>query len=616
MITDPSPFDLLGEMLLRTGGAPVPAGLGSAVPIPFIGGTTGLALPPMAVPSLLKFIGTYMTLNDYVPQGFRVSRTNAEVLLPQFAADMAFPEMISALAALNHFAHYPTKSSPAIDTLRAVLQPETRTRFEAMLPQRQPFARQPVLRAMREVLSAPSRHVTPTMPPGIAPIMMVHAAGDALSHGAPTTTGTIGGWPELYVLDLVANWNFHASDDKWALMVRQATLWRSNSDRTAIHFDGKSACQLLVEASGLEPEDFLALGFGLAAHATAWVPTKPQLVRLDAGLSMDAAKVAAFAKLVCASPEEIASRFSAAAKSTWDFLPLEATPVLAMPGGYLVLDESLLWARVTSGLYWIVFDHLKATSGEEAALAWTRAWGDVVEAAVGDALRRCAVRALDGSPAFWTEDDLHAAYGKDTKASDFVLDLGDWLVAVEVVSGRITTGTRIELARSAFDKDVERLIMKKLRQLDATARCLVWSEEPLTGLRPTPPRRVLPLVVAAMGFPYIEPVVAHIEQLATDEELLTDGRIGPLCICDLRELELLEGATSAGDSLSAILTTWQHETRGRRSFWDWTTSRPGGAPPRPSRMCDEGTRVANELRRRLGVQGDTGRSWVPEGPAG
>ena len=611
----PSPYDVFGEILLDAGGAAILQSLGSADPIPFMVGTAALALPPMAAPSLLEFVGTYMTLNDYVPQGFGVSRTNAEALLPQFAADMVFPEMISALAALNHFAHYPMESSSAIDTLRAALKPEARARLEAMLPHRQPFARQPVLRAMREVLAAPSRNVTPTMSPGIAPIMMVHAAGDALSHGTPTIAGTIGGWPELYVLDLVANGAFHAADDKWALMVRQATLWRSNGDRAAIHFAGKNACDLLVEASGLEPEDFLALGFGLAAHATGWTPKKPQLLWLDAGLSMDAAKVAAFDKLVCASPEEIASRFSAAARSTWDFLPLEATPVLSMPGGYLVLDESLLWARVTSGLYWIVFDHLKATSGEATALAWTRAWGDIVEAAVGDALARCAVPTLDGSPALWTEDDLHAAYGDDRKASDFVLDLGDWLVAVEVVSGRITTGTRIELARSAFDNDVERLVMKKLRQLDDTAQCLIESEEPLTGHRPASARKVLPVVVAAMGFPYIQPVVTHIEQLAIHEGLFTDGRVGPLCICDLRELELLEGAAAAGDSLAAILTAWRRETQGRRSFWDWATSRPGGAPPRPPRMRDEGTEVSNELRRRLGVQGDCGKPWAPDGPS-
>ena len=109
----PSPYDVIGEIRLDAGGAAILQSLGSANPISFMVGTAALALPPMAAPSLLQFVGTYMTLNDYVPQGFGVSRTNAEALLPQFAADMVFPEMISALAALNHFAHYRMESSSA-----------------------------------------------------------------------------------------------------------------------------------------------------------------------------------------------------------------------------------------------------------------------------------------------------------------------------------------------------------------------------------------------------------------------------------------------------------------------------------------------------------------------
>lgn len=88
----PSSYDVFGEILLDAGGAAILQSLGSADPIPFMVGTAALALPPMAAPSLFEFVGTYMTLNDYVPQGFGVSRTNAEALLPQFAADMVFSD--------------------------------------------------------------------------------------------------------------------------------------------------------------------------------------------------------------------------------------------------------------------------------------------------------------------------------------------------------------------------------------------------------------------------------------------------------------------------------------------------------------------------------------------
>lgn len=115
---------------------------------------------------------------------------------------------------------------------------------------------------------------------------------------------------------------------------------------------------------------------------------------------MEPGRIADFVRLATATPEELAVRVAVQQRSTRNFLAFGKTPVLRFPEGLLVLDESLLWERITIGRYWLVFDHLKAGEGDAVALAWTRAWGDMVEAAVGEILARCCLASLGGSPLF------------------------------------------------------------------------------------------------------------------------------------------------------------------------------------------------------------------------
>lgn len=567
---------------------------------------------------MFDFGGVYISLSDYsrhlVTQS--VNSEDSEALLTLLAADAPYEEMIFGLAALSHFAHYPEQGAPAIQTLRSALRQEVRQHLDELLQHRQAFARQPVLRAMREVLRYPDRVPMGRFPPGIAQILLVHAAGDSLNSAPRASEDKIGDMPSDIVIDLVANWVFHESDDRWSLMTRVATLWRRFGHLAGEYLDGRNAVDLLTDATGLEPEDMLALGFILSGYSMLWTPAKPQLLRLDEGIGIDPSKVEAFARCVCATPEEMALKVQSDSSSTWDYLAFEKTPVLRLPNGYLVLDESLLWERVTNGLYWFVHDYLKVSEGESSRKAWTQAWGDIVETAVGDILEHCIIASLDGSALIWSEDDFHEAYGDDKKSADFILDCGDKLLLFEVVSGQVKTGTRIDLGREAFDQDIEKLVMKKVRQLHSTAIMLLTDEAPLTGISPVSQRQIIPIVVAAMGFPYIEPVIKHVRDLMKSERLLENPLIKGLCILDFRELELIEAKAESGIDPATALLEWFEGTDALVSFWNWSITRANGRPLRPTRVSGEGIFVANELRRRIRVADDPDPDipWHPDPP--
>ena len=59
------------------------------------------------------------------------------------------------------------------------------------------------------------------------------------------------------------------------------------------------------------------------------------------------------------------------------------------------------------------------------------------------------------------------------KTADTVIDFGERFVAFEIVSGQISVNTRVHGSLMSYEADLERLVFKKLRQLDDTASCLI-----------------------------------------------------------------------------------------------------------------------------------------------
>ena len=216
-------------------------------------------------------------------------------------------------------------------------------------------------------------------------------------------------------------------------------------------------------------------------------------------------------------------------------------------------------------------------------------------------LSSCSIPSLVGDRLLWDEKDFKDAFG-DGKKCDFTLDAGNGLVLFEVVAHQITTATRINLSRDAFDADIEKSIMKKVRQLNAASECLLEGEAPLTGVRAGIQRPILPVVVVAMGFPYVEQVVSYIDELIGHEQLLIDARIAPLSILDFKELELVESQAGSGLDPATVLRRCQAETSRKISFWNWATTRN---PPihRSERVSQDSTQVWQEIISRLQFPG-------------
>jgi hypothetical protein len=188
-----------------------------------------------------------------------------------------------------------------------------------------------------------------------------------------------------------------------------------------------------------------------------------------------------------------------------------------------VLDEQYLIERATQGLYWFVHEHERDLDDERGWKRWNGAYASMVERRAEDQLRRLAPPLIGGGSTFFSEEDLQAAFPR-SKNSDAGIDFGELTLLAEVVTGQAALATRENADAAAYAGDIEKLFVKKARQLDETAASLLRDPQPAASPLDKPARRILPVTVRGWQFPLNPLTRGHIEDALRSEGLLNYRR--------------------------------------------------------------------------------------------
>jgi hypothetical protein len=612
MVAGAEPEELRGYLAVMTQGSPLHAGTTIPLPNPLqlTPGASGLLAPFGGGTAPIDYMGVFLVLSDYVDPIDLL--TDSETLSRECVAAteraVNHEELVTAGVILNMSLRRPQFFEEMQELFRGSLSPAPRERFDNAFrvhPDRRFLTRQPLLGTIQQALSlGMDRKVSVTPPPAeVRVAMLAHAIAEGMGGQEDYDGQMIAGLPARLAIDLVCNGFFHRTDDLYSVIDRHVRLWRTYGNEARRYLDGKDPCELVVEATGIEVEDFLALGFALQAHAMEWNTTKP--IHLTEDFSdIDPRVREAFLHFVAATPEEMQTTLTRGTRSSWDFLALQERPVLRRSVGLLVLDEAFLMERVTSGLFWIVHDHLRDHVDDLARQRWTQAWGAMIEALAEDSLRSLAPRDLGGAATFFTEDDLAATYGS-SKASDVVVDFGEGLAVVEIVSGQLTTTTRIDGDIRAFERDMEKLLYKKLRQVDATSANLAADEKPLTGVT-SMGRPLYPIVIVGTAFSMSPVIASCVEEYVNEHQLFAGRNCRPVSIIDLGELEMLEGLAAQGLGILSLLGGWHRSGIRSLPLHNWLLANYPWEPDRyrPPRMRQQLDSTFAMLIERLRLRDD------------
>ena len=324
-------------------------------------------------------------------------------------------------------------------------------------------------------------------------------------------------------------------------------------------------------------------------------------------MTIPRADVETFLGLFSSTPATLAEELRQCPQP-WQMRPLQARPLLRLGDEVLVLDERYLVERVTRGLYWLVHDHEKAVHGEHARGSWTQVWSEMVETRVEDQLRQMAPSLFGGGRAFFTEEDLQAAFPR-TKNCDAGVDFGGDVVLAEVVSGTVKVQTRELADVGSFVEDAERIVLGKARQLYATAACLLRRPQPQSSPVKVPPSRIFPIVVISGQFPVNPLTIRYINEQLTVEGHRPDGTVQPLTVLDLEELEGCQALLQRkGRTLPQLLDAWRHSTYRDAAFRNYLAHEIDGQElGRPDDVRAALTESFEVIQQLLGTPG----AWTP-----
>ena len=542
----------------------------------------------------IQFIHLYVSLGDYIPLEETPDGT-PESAIREIVDTYDRRLLLLALAALNRQCDRSEDRERLTGYYRSVLTEAPRRRLDAAMSKREGsagepriVARQCVLAAMKEVLRHPLEDGVPRQEPELShAIMLTHAFGSAFGLEEKHTDEEICGVPAHMLMYLVRNAALYREDDAYAAMDRTVRLWREFGPKVRRAKLRAEPANLLREATGMEIEDLLALGFAAWATEHMWSPEKPLLLARDFGGAMSEDRIEVFLSVVTAGLGEYRITLKDS-NYQFDFVAFEKKPIVELDNGLLVLDGRLLWQRFTSGLYWLVHDHEKQTRGSERDRhLWTQGYGEMVEEMVKDQIRATAPTLLGTKrdKGFYDDEDFKRAYGEGVSRPDAAIDYGHHLLLFEVQSGQLSTGTRVKGDPKSFECDTERLVLKKCRQLDSAARAVLADPRALTEATPYPDMRLLPFVVVGGGYPGEAVSGGCVEDLLAQEGLLDLDGVGKLGILNPAELEILEGLFESGEDITALLFEWKSSGLRNVSLWNFLAGKfSDHSHFRPARM--------------------------------
>jgi hypothetical protein len=535
---------------------------------------------------------------------------------------------LSVLTALNHAAHHPGLAEVYKAQFLARLTPAMAEHVSRVIDgtvdgtKRAFLARQSVLRAMRKVLTfqrpdnAPSleefRTLAPGMDPELSGILLVHLTATQLRSQRRPDEPMFGGLPESLAMEMVANGLFHGGEQPDVLLARTRMLWDTYGGQIDLAKLKVRACplDLLKDATGLEFDDIAALTFAYHGYIRAHKPGLLPSVNAFAGIPVSRETVETYLASFASTMDQLATEFDTR-PGAWQMLPIQEKPLLRIGDALLVLDEQYLIERATQGLYWFVHEHESELGGKPGWTRWNNAYANMIERRVEDQLRRMAPPLLGGGQAFFTEEDLWAAF-PGRKNTDVGIDYGDLVLLAEVVTTQVALSSRETADVISYGKDIDKFFVKKARQLDEAADSLLRDPQPVDSPLSKPAQRILPVAVRGGQFPVNPVTYEHIDTALKKARVLSYRRedlpVFPFAPVDLGELEMCETLHERrGRSFPELIKQWQaSKDYARSSFRDFLINTyTEGSFPRPADMRAALAQTLSLIAARLGT------TWTP-----
>lgn len=283
----------------------------------------------------------------------------------------------------------------------------------------------------------------------------------------------------------------------------------------------------------------------------------------------------------------------------WETTPFMQRPFLELTSGQLALISPrsiITW--LGDGFYYRLLESAQRRNPPDRSmsLAFTRFVGDLLEEWALELVRSVysGDRPLGGGR-------VHGEQPYDGQLTpDVAIDLGTDLVLIEVRSGYLNRRLRTSGDVEEFKQDLDRIILRKVRQLGDRIADLLAGRATLPGVDVRHVGRVWPILVTA-DITQTEPL--HDVIVGALPQIYEDARVQGLVVCDPEDLELLMGMVEGGASLIEILDRRQRGPYAKLELKRWVLEDPRSpGERRPTFALERWERVTTAVREVLRVE--------------
>ena len=231
----------------------------------------------------------------------------------------------------------------------------------------------------------------------------------------------------------------------------------------------------------------------------------------------------------------------------FSFITFKKKPLLRLDDLYLLFDIDYLQDRLTSGIYWEIFNKLE---DDKEKNKFASIWGRIFEFYVFDILERC----FGGSKRLFFEND------KRKQRIDAIIYYPDSLIFIEVTSKKIRPTT---LTSGDYDKYIseisdlffggEKSEKGKLTQLLGEIDRFKNGEIELNGIDSSSIKNYYPVIIfedSPVSLPFFKYEDIFVEKMKNKEMLDYMKR---LQLLNIEELEMLEPLINSGQSFKDLL---------------------------------------------------------------
>lgn len=318
----------------------------------------------------------------------------------------------------------------------------------------------------------------------------------------------------------------------------------------------------------------LTVGYGLLSYTDAEGFRLPRFIE---GGSVPKADVERWMNVWSASLGESRSvaKIEADKHGAWSFGTLYTKPVVELgPMSGIVVRPFFLAQKATvSGMFWAIQDTYVRSGRAHERLS--ELFGAAVEV-----LGRTMLSRNPGPYEWVSEAEMPKRWGQGHCCDAF--GLGDGWLAIDFVFHQLTRATTTTGSFDALASDIQKTVIKKLRQIDDTLRRALATEDP--------PQHIVPVVVVGAPFPGNPLLASYVAGELAEQQLQVigvDDRCAAPAILDLAEFNMaIEATVASGRPLHELLGEWLASPMGAMSLREWLVT-DGPARAIPDRDIDD-----------------------------